>query len=122
MPVFESLNNTTNKALEKGEDLLKQTEAYYKLKLFQSLTMSISLLVKFATIGAFALIAFIFIAVALSSAIGKMLDNETYGYFAVAGIFMMFAFITFLLRNKIENLIIKHLSHRYFLDNYNENI
>lgn len=116
MSVFKSFNITTNKAIEKGEDFIKSSEKFYKLKLFQMVTASISMLLKFAIFGLFIIIAFLFIAVGISTAIGNYLNNETAGHLIVALLFTVFAFISYKLRHYIENIVIRKLSLSFFED------
>ena len=116
MSVFNSIHNTSDKAIEKGEEFLKNSEQYYTLKLFQILTSSLSLIFRVATIAIFMLIAFIFLAVALSAAVSDYFENPILGPVSVGILFIVFAFVAYLLRNRIENLVIKSLSKKYFSD------
>ncbi|MDY0780124.1 hypothetical protein [Tenacibaculum sp. IB213877] len=116
MAIFESLEHTTDTAIKKSEAFLKNSEAYYRLKVFQMATSSISMLVKLAVVGLFLLIAFIFIAVGLSNLIGNYLGNDALAYFLVALIYVLFAVIAYMLRGAIESLIIKNLSNIFFED------
>ena len=59
MTVFESLNNTTDKATDTAERYVKTSKDYLKLKIFQQLTISISLVSKFAVIGSLSGLALI---------------------------------------------------------------
>lgn len=88
MSVFKSLHTNSEKAIEKGEEFIKNSEKYYKLKIFQVLTSSLSMIFNFAIIGIFILIAFIFLAVAISSVIGNYLNNPFLGYILVALLFL----------------------------------
>ncbi|HKJ06251.1 MAG TPA: hypothetical protein VJ970_02165 [Flavobacteriaceae bacterium] len=121
MAVFESLNETTDKALEKGQEFIKNSEAYYKLKIFQMTTASLSLLLKAVIFGSFMLIAFLFIAFSLAVAIGNALDSNIWGYIIVALLFIGLAVVSYLFREHIENAIIKKLSYKFF-DEDEENI
>ena len=114
MSVLESLDETTDKALSKGESFIKDTEAYYELKLFQMVTTSIALLVKFTVIGAFALIAFILLAVALSTYIGQAYDNAVIGYLITSLIFIGLAIFGYAIKSLIENSVIKMLSKKMY--------
>ena len=53
MSVFESLNNTTDKATDIGERYIKASHQYLRLKIFQQLTSSVSLMAKVLIIGGF---------------------------------------------------------------------
>tara|TARA_R110002049_G_scaffold242357_1_gene416188 strand:+ start:28936 stop:29283 length:348 start_codon:yes stop_codon:yes gene_type:complete len=114
MSVFDSLDETTDKALSKGESFIRNTEAYYELKLFQMLTTSMALLIKFTLVGSFALIAFILLAVALSTRIGEAFDSAIIGYLLTALIFVGLAIFSYAIRHWIENSIIKLLSKIMF--------
>ena len=116
MSVFKSLHTNSERAIEKGEDFIKNSEKYYKLKVFQVLTSSLSMIFNFAIVGIFILIAFIFLAVAMSSVIGKYLNNPFLGYILVALLFFVFGLIAYLVRNRIDNFVIKSLSKKYFDD------
>ncbi len=119
MSVINSIQQTSEKAIEKSEEFIKNSENYYKLKIFQVLTSSLSLVFNFAMVGIFMLIAFIFLAVATSSIIGKALNNPFLGYVSVAIIFFLFAILAYSGRKKIENLVIQNLSKKYFDDEDN---
>lgn len=110
MAILESLDQTTDTAISKSEEFIRNTEKYYELKLFQMLSSSLSLLVKFSLIGALGMIAIILLAVALASTIGNYYDNMIIGYLITALIFIILAVVIFGLRRRIENTIIKTLS------------
>lgn len=116
MSVFKSIHTSSEKAIEKSEEFIKNSEKYYKLKIFQVLTSSLSMIFNFAIVGIFILIAFIFLAISISSTIGEYLDNPFWGYISVAFIFFAFGFVAYLMRNHINNLVIKNLSKKYFDD------
>ena len=116
MSVLKSLHTNSEKAIEKGEEFIKNSEKYYKLKIFQVLTSSLSMIFNFAIIGIFILIAFIFLAVAMSAVIGNYLNNPFLGYILVALLFFAFGLIAYWLRNRIDNFVIKKLSEKYFDD------
>lgn len=114
MSIIKSLYTTSETAIDKAEEFFKCSKEYYKLKIFQILTSSLSLIFRFAIISVFILIAFIFLAISTSKAINNQLNSEFLGHVIVASFFILFAFITYLAKNKIENLIIKNLSKKYF--------
>ena len=116
MSVFKSLHTTSEKSIEKSKEFIKNSEKYYKLKIFQVLTASLSMIFSFAVIGIFMLIAFVFLAVTLSASIGDLLNNQILGHLIVALLFIVFAIITYSLRDRVENFVIKSLSKKYFDD------
>ncbi|MFD1062177.1 hypothetical protein ACFQ1Q_02880 [Winogradskyella litorisediminis] len=114
MAIFDSLDETTDHAIDRTEAFLKSSEAYYELKLFQMLSSSLSLIIKFTLLGALFLIAFIFIAAAIANTIGDALDSVVKGYLATAGIFIFLGLLIFVFRKSIENLIVKKLSTKIY--------
>lgn len=114
MAIFDSLEKNTNTAVDKSEEFLKNSEAYYKLKLFQVVTSSLGMLVKFSVFSAFMGIAFIFIAIALSVLLGEWLGSSVWGYILVAVIYMLLAVLTYIYRKEIDHIIIRSLSQKFF--------
>jgi sterol desaturase/sphingolipid hydroxylase (fatty acid hydroxylase superfamily) len=114
MNIFETVNETTGKMSDAGEAYLKKTQEYYKLKLFQQLTVSISLVAKGLIIGGLLFIAMFFLAFAMAMAIGEWLDNIALGYIIVAGLFLLVTTIIYYNRGYINSKIIKTLSIKFF--------
>ena len=114
MSVFESLNNTTDKATDLGETYLKTSHQYFKLKVFQQISFSISLFAKLFAIGSLLIIAFLFLAISASIAIGESLNNLALGYLIVGGITLLFALFVFYMRKSLEKVVLKTLSEKFF--------
>lgn len=114
MNIFESVNETTNKMSDAGETYIKKTQEYYTLKVFQQLTVSISLVAKALIIGGILFISLIFLAFAAALAIGAQLNNMALGYVIVAGIFLFINVIIYFNRHHINNRIIKTFSSKFF--------
>lgn len=114
MSVFENLNNTTEKAVNIGEEYIKSTHQYFRLKIFQQLTYSISIVVKLFAVGSFVIISLFFLAIASAIALGELLGNNFYGYLIVGGVFLLFGFITFIMRKFLEKIVINTLSKKFF--------
>ena len=114
MTVFESLNNTTDKATDNAEEYIKASQQYVKLKVFQQLTISLSLVVKLTIIGGMTILALIFMAVAGAIEIGKVLDNLALGYVIVGCSFIFLAAVAYYMRHMIDKKIIKVISAKFF--------
>jgi hypothetical protein len=112
--IFESINNTTDSATEIGEKYLDDTKEYVRLKIFQQLTISISMIAKALIIGGLLFIGLIFLSVAAALAIGKWFDNVALGYVIVAGFFLIIGGILYLQRSIISKRIIKIMSPKFF--------
>lgn len=114
MAILDSLDQTTDTAISKSEEFVRNTEAYYELKLFQMLSSSLSLLIKATLIGALSLIALVLLAIALATSIGIALDSDILGYVITASLFFVLGALVYAVRSKIENKIIKTLSTTIF--------
>lgn len=114
MNVFESLNDTTNKATDIGEKYIKTSHQYFKLKIFQQLTITMSLLGKFAVIGSLFFIGLIFLAVSGAIAIGEALDNLALGFVIIGGVLLILCFMTYYLRSYINKKVIVEMSRKFF--------
>ncbi|MDH7912895.1 hypothetical protein [Winogradskyella sp. SYSU M77433] len=114
MSVFESLNNTTDKATGIGERYIKASHQYLRLKIFQQLTSSVSLMAKVLIIGGFLFVGFIFCSIALAIEIGRSLNSLALGCLIVGLMFMVIGFILFKTRKKINSIIIKKIGLNFF--------
>ncbi|MCB4808090.1 hypothetical protein LG651_07475 [Tamlana sp. 62-3] len=114
MSVFEHINETSNKAIDKGEEYLKKSQEYYRLKVFQQLTSSMSLLFKTIFMGALVLVAFLFLAISAAVAIGNALNSVPLGYLIVGGVFLLLSIIFYFARGFINNIVIRSLSKTFF--------
>lgn len=114
MSVFESINNTSDKAVDTGEIYINKTREYFKLKIFYQLTHNISMLSKALIIGAVLFIGFIFLAVALAIFVGELLMNVALGYLIVGGLFFLIALIVYMSRHLIDNMIISKIQTNFF--------
>ncbi|TXE19954.1 hypothetical protein ES692_01460 [Psychroserpens burtonensis] len=114
MTVFESLNETTDRATDTAEKYVKTSKEYFKLKVFQQLTLTLSLVTKFAVVGGLIAFSVIFTAVAGAIAIGEYLGNMSLGYLIIGAIFLLLSFIVYLLRSHINSKIISSMANKFF--------
>jgi len=114
MNVLKSLDNSSVQAKNISEKYLKTSHKYLRLKVFQQLTLSLSLIIKIFAIGSFVFLAFMFLAITSAIAIGNMLESLTIGCLIVALIFILFALIVYFLRKSIERKIIKTIAINFF--------
>lgn len=112
--IFESINNTSDKAVDIGEKYLRDTQDYYKLKIFQQLTVSISMIAKAFLIGGLLFIGLIFVSIAAALALGDLLNSNAIGYLIVATIFLILGGIIYSNRSNINHSIIKKMSPKFF--------
>ena len=114
MSVFESINNTSNKAADIGERYVDKSLEYFKLKIFQQLTYTISMVGKALIIGEGLFIGFIFLAIAGAIALGQALGNVALGYLLVGALFFIIAFIIYKVRYIIDGKIINKIQVRFY--------
>ncbi|QTE23902.1 hypothetical protein [Polaribacter cellanae] len=113
MSVFESLNNSSENGVEKGKKYVDATYKYYKLKAFYALTLSFSTILKLLIIGGLIAVGLLFASIALAITLGNSLENVALGYLSVAGIYILFGIIFFLLRKSIDKQIISKMANKF---------
>ncbi|WOD44910.1 hypothetical protein [Hwangdonia lutea] len=114
MSLSESIGKTNAKATEIGEKYLKTSFDYYKLKIFQQLSISISMVFKAIIIGGLLLMGLCFLGIALAFAIGKAMDSYMLGFVIVGAVFIFLSVIALLTRKHINNMTVKALSEKFF--------
>lgn len=114
MSVFDSLNHTTDKATNIGERYFKTSHQYLKLKIFQQLTLSMSLLAKVFLIGGAFFVGVVFCSVALAIVLGNAFNSVGLGYLSVGAIYMVIAIILYVKRTMINKVIIKKIGLNFF--------
>lgn len=114
MGVFESLNNTSNKAVDLSEQYYKKTQEYYKLKVFHQLAMTTGMFCKMAILGSLAFLGILFLTVSGMLYLGDVLGSMTYSCLLVAGLIFLVVAILYRLRRKIDNAVVRKLSQKFF--------
>lgn len=114
MNILESIKDTSGKMADVGETYVKKTEEYYKLKVFQQITVSISFVTRGLIIGGVLFLALFFLTFSLAFAIGQWLDNLALGYLIVAVFFFIVTIILYYNRHVINKMIIQTLSSKFF--------
>lgn len=114
MNLFESLNETSGKMTDAGETYVKKSQEYFKLKVFQQISVSITFVTKALILGSLMLIGLFFAAFALALAIGEWLDNLALGYLILAIVFFLACIVAYYQRHIIDRKLIKSLSSKFF--------
>lgn len=114
MSVFESINNTANKASDIGERYVDKSFEYFKLKVFQQLTYTISMAGKALIIGAVLFIGLILLSIAAAIAIGQALGNVALGYLIVGALFFIAAIVIYKVRYLIDGKIISKIQVKFY--------
>ena len=114
---FEELKENTQAIQENTKAYIESSIAYYKLWGFKVAMKSTTLMLKFFLISICLMIALLFISIAGSLAIGNLLNSYALGFLIVAGIYVVLAFLLFLVKDKIvEGPILKKFSEIFFND------
>lgn len=114
MSVFENINNTTEKATNIGERYIKSSHQYFKLKIFQQLTLSLSLMAKILAVGVFLFAGLVFLSVAASIELGEVVGSYSQGFLLVGLIYIVLAVLIYILRAKFNTFIIKKAGSSFF--------
>ncbi|MGB1210591.1 MAG: hypothetical protein ACPG41_04160 [Lacinutrix venerupis] len=114
MSVFDSINEASNKALDQSEEYLKKSHDYYKLKIFQQLSMSVSMIFKVVAIGGVFLIGITFLSIALAFYLGALLNSYTLGFVIVGLTYAIISSLLYVFRGSIDSKVILKLSKTFF--------
>jgi len=114
MSIFESLNQTSDKAIDVGEAYYKKTQEYYKLKVFQQLAVTMGMFCKIVLIGSFLFLGLILTAVALTLALGEWIGNMVFACLIIAIVLYLIGAIIYKLRRKIDAVIVQKISKQFF--------
>ena len=119
MNIFESINDTSNKASDIGERYIDTSfeylkSAFLKLKVFQQLTFTISMMGKALVIGAVLFIGLIFLAISAAIAIGDALGQIALGYLIIGGFFLIMSFAIYKMRRRFDAKIIAKFQTIFF--------
>jgi ABC-type multidrug transport system fused ATPase/permease subunit len=114
---FEDIRENADSVQEQTQAFINSNLAYYKLWGFKVAMKSMVMILKFTLILLCFVMVLLFGSVAAAFAIGKALDSYTYGFLIVAGVYVIFTTLLFLIRDKIvEGTILEKFSEIFFND------
>lgn len=114
MSVFDDINHTTDKASHIGERYIKASHQYFRLKVFQQLTLSLSLATKVIAFGSFMFAGLLFLSIAAGIEIGKAVSSYSLGFLIVGIAYFIISILIYLMRAKFNSYIIKKLGPKFF--------
>ncbi|MDC6389024.1 hypothetical protein PP182_10055 [Maribacter sp. PR1] len=114
MGVFESLNNTSNKAVDISEQFYRKTQEYYRLKVFHQLASTTGMFSKLFILGSLAFLGLLFLTIGGTLYLAEVLNSLIYAFLLVGGIFFLIVLILWRLRKNIDNAIVKKMSQKFF--------
>lgn len=114
---FEELKEHAEDIQSNAQAYFETSAAYYKLWGFKVAMKSTTMIFKFTLILLCLSMVLLFCSIAGALAIGKALDNYSFGFLIVAGIYTVFTSILFLIKDKIvEGPILEKFSEIFFND------
>ena len=114
MGVIDSLNETSNKAIDVGEVYYKKTQEYYRLKVFQQLTMTTGVLLKMAVMGGLAFLALMFITVSGVVFLANIIESMVGACLIAGALFLVLLVLAYVFRSKIDSMLVRKLSDKFF--------
>lgn len=114
MSLIDSLGDHADKAVDLGEEYILKTQEYYELKVFKQLSSTTNIFTKIAVFGSLISLGLLLLLVAATIALGDALGNIVYACLINAACLFILAFILYLMRAKIETLIVKTMSKQFF--------
>lgn len=114
MGAFNSLETSGKHAVDSGERLLNSTKKYYELKAFKQLAIMSSNAIKLLLVGSFAFMGILFMTVALAFFLSELFQSSVLGFLITGFSLLTIGFLTFLLRRKVERIVIQKLSGTFF--------
>lgn len=111
----ENLHEVSNKLLEFGENKLD----YYKLTLYKAIMKMARSLFLTLLFGAIILLIFFFLSFGLAYLIGQELGNIAFGYFIIAGFYILILILVIAFGKRIlERKILMKTSEWFVHDEY----
>ena len=114
MSVFEDVNHTASKVSHIGECYIRASHQYFRLKIFQQLTLSLSLVAKVLAVGSFLFAALVFLSIAAALEIGNSLNSYSLGFLLVGLIYVILCIMVYMLRSKFNSYILKKVGPKFF--------
>ena len=113
--MLEELKENVDDIQENTKAYIESNIAYYKLWGFKVAMKSTTLALKFFLIAICLIIVLLFVSVAGALALGHLFGSYALGFLAVAGVYMILAFLLFLVKDKIvEGPILERFSEIFF--------
>ena len=114
---FEEIKEHTEDIQKQAKEYIENSVAYYKLWGFKVAMKSTTMMLKFVLIAMSLSMVLLFFSVAGAFAIGQALDSYALGFLIVAGIYLVFTGLLFLIKDKIvEGPILEKFSEIFFND------
>ncbi len=115
--MIDKITNNVDEMNDHIQAYINRSIEYYKLDFYKKSTKSAASITRAVLLGSVAFLVIFFISFAAAAFIGDTLDNASYGYFIVAGFYLLvFLLIAIFARKPIERMILKSTSKIFFND------
>ena len=111
---FEDLKRDLTETDADVRSYLRNSEEYYKLKIFRVLMGMVTISIQLILVGAIALLALLMLSLAVSLVIGEVLNSFHYGFVIVGMVYVFIAVICYLLRDRLNGPLLRKFSKHYF--------
>ncbi|MDX1315220.1 MAG: hypothetical protein R3356_06935 [Eudoraea sp.] len=111
---FEELKHDFSEIDKEVSAYVEHSLEYAKLKSFKISMVLVTYFAKVVLIGIFAILTLLFLSLAASYVLGEALDNQLYGFLTVGLIYLLLAFIGYLVRERLNKPILRMFSKYYF--------
>lgn len=115
--MIDKIANNIDEMNENVQMYMKRSVEYYKLDFYKKSTKSVASIMRVFLLGSVVFLVIFFISFGAAIFIGDTLGNVSYGYFIVAGFYVLVLLLIAIFGKKpIETLILKSTSKIFFND------
>ena len=95
---------------------MEESVEYAKLKSFKLSMVIVTYFAKLFLLGIFGLLAIMLLSLALSLALGAMMDSMVYGFLIVGMVYFALGIVFYMFRNQVNKPILRVFSKHFFDD------
>ncbi|WP_297792772.1 hypothetical protein [uncultured Eudoraea sp.] len=111
---FEGLRQNISELDKNVNAYFEHSIEYAKLKSFKISMVLVTYLAKVLMVGSIAVLALIFLSLAASFALGYAMDNTVYGFATIGILYLLFAIIGYLFRDRLNKPLLQLFSKYFF--------
>jgi len=111
---FEGLRQNISELDENVSSYVEHSIEYAKLKSFKISMVLVTFLAKVLLVGTIVILALIFLSLAASFALGYAMDNTIYGFAIIGFLYLLFAIIGYLFRDRLNKPLLQLFSKYFF--------
>lgn len=114
MESVKAVKNAVSENAELAREYARKEIKQLKLTAFYRLSLFTVGAVKILSVGIFLTLAAFFVTFSAAFYLGNLLNSNALGFLIVATWYLVFGLICYLVRHKIERIIVRKLSKEYF--------